>query len=151
MYYFLLKTCVLDILSVVCFFKHFAAALWRKQRNFDFQIFASCFYAEFRFWNLKWIDNKALALAECDQPRKVPLGKSKKSEEPHFSKTKTENRNRKVPLRKSKKSEEPHFSKTKTENRNRKVLLGKSKKYVEPHFSKTKTEIVFLIFFSVTR
>ena len=61
------------------------------------------------------------------------------------------NRNRKVPLRKSKKSEEPHFSKTKTENRNRKVLLGKSKKYVEPHFSKTKTEIVFLIFFSVTR
>ena len=65
-------------------------------------------------------------MAECDQPRKVPLGKSKKSEE-------------------------AHFSKTKTENRNRKVLLGKSKKYVEPHFSKTKTEIVFLIFFSVTR
>ena len=48
------------------------------------QIWAVCVDIEFKCWNLKWIDNKAVASALCTRPRKVPLGKSWESEDPLF-------------------------------------------------------------------
>ena len=48
------------------------------------QIWAVCVEIEFKCWNLKWIDNKAVASALCTRPRKVPLGKSWESEDPLF-------------------------------------------------------------------
>ena len=48
------------------------------------QIWAVCVDIEFKCWNLKWIDNKAVASALCTRPRKVPLGKSWESGDPLF-------------------------------------------------------------------
>ena len=48
------------------------------------QIWAVYVEIEFKCWNLKWIDNKAVASALCTRPRKVPLGKSWESEDPLF-------------------------------------------------------------------
>ena len=48
------------------------------------QIWAVCVEIEFKCWNLKWIDNKAVASALCTRPRKVPLGKSWESGDPLF-------------------------------------------------------------------